>query len=274
MPATRQAFAKGVMDAYRTYGAVETATLSKSVRAAVAQGATPGFAMGHPAFTDLALGESAHCDAAVVFLDLKDFTARTFWDSPASVVRLARAVLNQLVEVVQELGGHALGLRGDGLFACFGGPASASPATDAAVALTACAYALDATQNALNQLLKMSGLEPVQLRAGADYGRLDFVRMGIEGASEVNIIGFAANFAAKCEKTALSWEIVAGDGLASLMPSSDIFTRHAESPKPYQHDYVVKNYPFYDVRWTSLLAHVPGLRDDLAGMPTSSIRIQ
>ena len=34
-----------------------------------------------------------------------------------------------------------------------------------------------------------------RLRAGADYGRLDFVRTGTEESSEVNVLGFAPNFA-------------------------------------------------------------------------------
>ena len=184
MPADNAAFARGVMDAYRTYGTAETA-FSKSVRASAAETAKlMARPMGHPAFAGLDLNERGHCDAAVAFLDLRSFTARTFWDHPDDVVRLARAVVTQVVEVVDDHGGHVLGLRGDGVFLCFGGPDSTAPGVDAAHALAACAFALDATKNALNNMLAMDGIAPVQLRAGADYGRLDFVRTGIDGASE------------------------------------------------------------------------------------------
>jgi len=273
VPADKNAFARGVMDAYRTYGVAETA-LSKSVRAAAAvtagQLARP---TGHPAFAALELNERGHCEAAVAFLDLRAFTARTFWDSPDQVVQLARAVLTQIVEVVDDFGGHVLGLRGDGVFACFGGPDSPEPGVDVATALGACAFALDATRNALNGLLEMDGIAPVQLRAGADHGRLDFVRTGIEGASEVNVLGFAANFAAKCEKYAKSWEVVVGEGLAAHVPDTSLLTAHDNSPKRYEHNGQIKAYPFHDFRWRALLPELQGTREDLAGAPSSHVRI-
>lgn len=269
----RDRFAQGVINSYNSYGtftqAAETA-VSKSVRASGVTGrlARP---MGHPDFAGLPLGTSDHCDAAVVFLDLAEFTARTFWDSPESVVYLAQAVLTQLTEVVVEMGGHPLGLRGDGLFACFGGPASVSPGIDIAAALGACAFALDATESALNNMLTMSGIDPVRLRAGADYGRLDFVQTGTDGASEVNVIGFAANFAAKCEKKAKSWELVVGEGLAAHVGNAALIEEHDDSPKTYQRNHVPAAYNFYDVRWRDLVPHTAGVGEDLAGSPISSV---
>lgn len=271
---TRDGYARGVLDSYRALGGYGTASevaLSKSIRASAGADrlARP---MGHPAFADLPLGASDHCDAAVVFLDLAEFTARTFWDSPESVVFLAQAVLTQLTEVVTDLGGHPLGLRGDGLFACFGGPGSTVPGIDVAAALGACAFALDATESALNNLLAQSGVRPVRLRAGADYGRLDFVQTGTEGASEVNVIGFAANFAAKCEKKAASWELVVGQGLAAHVANTALLTEHGDSPKAYQLDYEVRKYRFYDVRWRPIAPHAAGVAADLAGAPISRVR--
>lgn len=261
------------MNAYRSYARADSAP-TESLRASATKSAEQmARPMGHPAFAGLGLGESGHCDAAVAFLDLSAFTARTFWDSPDTVVRLARAVLTQLTEVVDDFGGHVLGLRGDGVFACFGGPSSQHPGVDASAALGACAFALDATQGALNNLLKLDGLAPVQLRAGADYGRLDFIRTGIAGASEVNVIGFAANFAAKCEKKANSWELVVGDGLADHVPDEYLLVEHSDSPKRYQRDYQQKTYGFYDCRWRNLLPELRGARADLAGAPSSSVHI-
>lgn len=273
MPSTRLTFARDVISAYRSYNLAESAhtkTLRASAAEAVEQMARP---MGHPDFADLGLGERGHCDAAVAFLDLSAFTARTFWDSPDAVVRLARAVLTQLTEVVDDFGGHVLGLRGDGVFACFGGLESQHPEVDTVAALGACAFALDATESALNNLLRLDGIAPVQLRAGADYGRLDFVRTGIAGASEVNIISFAANFAAKCEKTAKSWELVVGEGLASCVPDKSLLVEHSKSPKRYQRDYLQKTYAYYDCRWRCLLPDLQGIREDLAGAPISRVRI-
>lgn len=270
---TRDRFAQDVLNSYASYsrlGAAGETAMSKSARATGAPGrlARP---MGHPDFAGLPLGTSGHCDAVAVYLDLAEFTARTFWDPPESVVDLAQAVLTQLTEVVTEMGGHPLGLRGDGLFACFGGPASVSPGIDITAALGACAFALDATESALNNMLRLSGIDPVRLRAGADYGRLDFVQTGTDGASEINVIGFAANFAAKCEKKAGSWELVIGEGLAAHVGNEALLKEHDDSPKTYQRDYVPATYRFYDVRWRSLVPHTAGVGQDLAGSPISSV---
>jgi|GEM_PF-1578262 adenylate cyclase len=276
MPRDAGRFARSVLSTYEARRDPLTVFASKSAGWSTPTradhlgtiGARP---MGHPAFADLPLGASGHCEAAALFLDLDGFTARTFWDSPESMVDLAQAVLTQLVEVIVENGGHVLGLRGDGVFACFGAPGS-DKAVDVSLALGAAAFALDATQGALNQLLALSDLDPVRLRAGADHGRLDFVRTGVAGASEVNVISFAANFAAKCEKTANSWEMVVGEGLANSVPNRELLSARPGSPKIYQRDGLRRAYSFYDVYWRSLVPHTVGIAEELAGAPTSRIK--
>lgn len=263
-------FAQNVL---RSYGGYTQVLESKALRASV-QHEVLQQPMGHPDFAGLEIGETGHCDAAVAFIDLTNFTGRTFWDEPASVVALAQAVLTQVIEIVVEVGGHVLGLRGDGVFVCFGGPRQHEPRAQSAVAIGACAFALDATQSALNGLLRLHGLEPIQMRAGADYGRLDFVRTGTNTASEVNVIGFAANFAAKCEKYARSWEVVVGENMAEQITAPGILTLHPESPKEYQRDYRRRSYSFYKVNWRSFLPHMDGIAYQLAGSSTSSIRVR
>lgn len=263
-------YAEAVMSTFR---GLDSASLSREAKSLLAS--APGRLakpMGHPDFQDLDVGDSGHCDAVAMFVDLHDFTGRTFWDDPADTVNLSRAVLTQVVEVIAEFGGHVLGLRGDGVFVCFGGTGPQDDGVQAMFALSAGAFALDATQGALNALLDLQGLEPVQMRVGADFGRLDFVRTGTEEASEVNVIGFAANFAAKCEKYADSWEMVVGNELAALLPNSDLFTTHDESPKRYQRDYEVRRYSFYQTAWRTLLPHLTGVREALAGTPSSLVR--
>lgn len=86
-------------------------------------------------------------------------TARSFWEPLDQVTRLSLAVLGQVAEVVQESGGHVLGMRGDGLMAGWGDLASDGD-VDTAMAMAACAFSLDAVQNALNEVLVTSGIEP------------------------------------------------------------------------------------------------------------------
>jgi adenylate cyclase len=185
-------------------------------------------------------------------------------------VDLAHAVLTGFISVVSAFGGYPLGLRGDGLFAGFG---PGDPRVDSVCALSACAFALDAVQNGLNPRLDDAGIHRVQARAGLDYGQITFVRTGTRQHSEVNPIGFAANFAAKCEKKANSWEIVIGEGIAKLVPDASKFTEHEDSPKSYQRNQERKYYRYYDYHWRSTLAFIPGAIQEINGNPTVRIAI-
>jgi class 3 adenylate cyclase len=227
-------------------------------------------ALGHPEFEDLEVGGRKLASLAVAFIDLTDFTGRSFWDDEDAVVDLAHAVLSAFVEIVSGFGGFPLGLRGDGLFAGFG---PGRPEADAVMALGACAHALNAVEQGLNPRLEAVGIRRVQARAGVDYGRLTFVRSGSQDHSEVNVIGFAANFAAKCEKQAKSWEVVVGEGVQRLLPDAQLI-EHEKSPKRYQRDHLVRYYRFYDYRWRTTLPHIPGTVEQLDGHPSSRIAIQ
>ncbi|MFJ3940065.1 adenylate/guanylate cyclase domain-containing protein [Streptomyces parvus] len=262
-------FARDVLSRYRRLSAASD-LLEKSARSEAFAHAASMPSTGHPHFAHLGLGESGHCYGVTVFIDLVAFTSRTFWESPESVLRLNTAVMSQVAEVVQSCGGYILGLRGDGVFACFGDNNVQNPKIPAAFSMLACSFALDAVRNALNQLLEQSGMRPVQIRAGADYGRLDFVRIGSQEASEVNVVGFSANFAAKCEKFAKSWEVVIGEGLADLLPDGH-YEEHEGSPKIYQQDYKTRRYHYHQVKWSGYLAHLNRVREDLSGDPVGSI---
>lgn len=226
--------------------------------------------MGHPDYDDLQIGEVRTADIACVFIDLTDFTGRSHWDDSAQVTTLAHAVLTGFVEVVSIYGGYPLGLRGDGLFAGFG---PGVPAVAATMALSACAFALDAVAREVNPWLTRSGIEPIKARAGIDYGRIDFVRTGSYESSEVNPIGFAANFAAKCEKYANSWEIVVGSGLTHLLADTSDFTQHKHSPKTFQRQYEQHLYSFYDYNWRPVLPLLPTVARQLDGRPVGAVGI-
>ncbi|MDP9936913.1 class 3 adenylate cyclase [Paenarthrobacter nicotinovorans] len=227
-------------------------------------------ALGHPAYEDLRVGERLTSPMVMVFIDLTDFTGRSFWDDETEVADLAHALLTGFVQTVTAFGGFPLGLRGDGLFAGFG-PGNAQ--VDSVMALSACAFALDAVQKEVNPRLQVRNIQPVQARAGLDYGRITFVRSGSQEHSEVNPLGFAANFAAKCEKQANSWEIVIGQGIAEQLPDSSTFSRHEKSPKSYQRAGLVKTYNFYQYHWRKTLQHIPGTVQQINGKSTASITI-
>ncbi len=265
--ANRSRFADTVMNDYRARRAGNAQGFDKSLQASAAP-TMESKALGHPAFEDLEVGQRRTEAITAVFLDLTDFTSRSFWDDDIAVVDLAHALLTGFIGSVLEFGGFPLGLRGDGLFAGFG---PGDPPIGAALALAACAYVLDAVQNDVNLRLKAARIAPVQVRAGLDHGPITFVRTGHGDNSEINPLGFAANFAAKCEKKANSWEIVVGEGLRNLLPDYDHFVHHPDSPKQFQRDGRRRNYRFYSYRWRSTLEHIPGTAEELAGYPASAI---
>jgi adenylate cyclase len=273
MARAQDQFAESVMrriDEFRQSDLVIKAsrTQAESLRASAAA-ALP---MGHPDFQDLRIGEVGTRFAAAMFLDLRRFTARSFWDPPEEIIRVNVAVVTELAAAVQRHGGYVLGLRGDGVFACFDGKDRLDNRGVAAFGVAAGAFALDAVRNSLNQLLHDAGIEPVQVRVGLDFGRLDFVRIGSPMGSEVNVLGFAANFASKCEKFANSWEMVAGETLAELLPMDDI-SHHEQSPTRYTRDDDTRPYRFYDVSWSRYLRHVEGIAEQLAGRPVSAVGV-
>lgn len=230
---------------------------------------TQTFALGHPQFERLPVGGSRVAPIAAVFIDLTDFTGRTFWDPATQVADLAHAVLSGFVETVHEFGGFPLGLRGDGLFAGFG--PSDNGTVDCSLALAACSFALNAVQEGVNPLLVRRGIKPVQARAGVDYGEITFIRTGSDERNEINPIGFAANFAAKCEKKAKSWEVVVGQGAVQQLGDATHCVEHKDSPKRYQRDYEIREYDFYDYKWKQILPLLPSVLRELNGQPATNI---
>lgn len=265
---TSQQFASTVLDDFERR---RTVRASGSYDLAKREAALETKSVGHPNFDRLAIGQQGQADLACVFLDLTDFTGRSFWDDAGEVADLAHAILTGFIEVVDRFGGHPLGLRGDGLFAGFG--PHPEPAIAGTMALGACAFALQAVQGEVNARLKWRGIEPVQARAGADYGDIRFVRTGSAVSNDINQIGFAANFAAKCEKVANSWEVVIGEGLADLI-DDDLVTEHVKSPKVYQRNYHRETYRFYDYHWRRLLPYLSTAAAELNGRRVSAIGLR
>lgn len=226
-------------------------------------------ALGHPEFERLEIGQKRTISMTAMFIDLRDFTGRTFWDSQDEVTDLAHAVLAGFIETVLRHGGYPLGLRGDGLFAGFG---PGNPQVGATFALAASAFALNALETEVNPRLEQMNVARVQARAGLDFGDITFVRTGSPGHSEINPVGFAANFASKCEKRAKSWEIVTGENLADLFPEATQFAK-LDHPKSYTRNGVTRYYNYYDYKWSGTLAHAESLPEELAGNPVSAVSI-
>jgi adenylate cyclase len=260
----RTSFTEGVIQRYRILdGSVSSRAFEKSAAVASTR------PVGHPSFSDLSIGQMETCPLAVAFIDMRRATARSFWEPLPQVARLTIAVLGQVAAVVQESGGHVLGFRGDGLMAGWGDRGS-DRHVDVVMAAAASMFSLDAVENGLNETLRMSEIEPVQIRAGMDWGTVCFARTGTVEASEVNIVGHAANFAAKCEKFARAWEIVVGEGAAEALDPQHL-TAHGKSPRTYEHKAQRRAYSFYDLSWRPMIDQAASAISQVAGDPTKNI---
>lgn len=267
----RKAFAQAVMTQYRRQANPRLREAAKSL-SGTSDTADSGFVpLGHPEFQDLRLGESGHCDLATAFIDLRKFTRRTYLsDDPAKLVFLANAFLTQCAQIVQDRGGHVLGFRGDGLFAGFGGPGG-NAEVQVRCAVDACVFALDATNNVLNAMLVADGEDRIQVRAGVDFGRADFVRSGTAQGSEVNVVGFAANSSSKAQTKAKSWELVIGRDAAGVLGEAYLLPDKAE-PAVYEDDGVRNEYEYYKVNTSMFLEEAAALPEQLNGRDSSQIK--
>jgi adenylate cyclase len=260
----QERFANGVVNQIRA-----SRSLSKSVQGSASPGSGSPVA-GHPDFTGLSVAESATCSLAIAFFDMTAFTARTFWEPLEAVTQLAQAVLTQIALIVDESGGHVLGLRGDGLMAGWGNQSS-QPSVDVALCMAACAVSLDAVRGPLNQLLAGDGIQPIQIRAGVDWGQVNFIRTGTSAQSDMNVIGHSANFSAKCEKFANSWEVVVGEGACAHIEEVRLLSPHQDSPKVYQNMGQRRTYAFSQFAWNQIVEVGASAISELAGRPTSAI---
>lgn len=263
---TADQFASRVLETYRPRSG-STTFAAKASEGTV----SAGLPFGHPLFESLAVGERRRLSMTSVYLDLSEFTARTFWEDLGDVTDLALAVLTQVAVIVQSFGGHVLGLRGDGLYAGWGSVGS-DPEIDTTLALGGSAFALDAARGALNNLLEESGIAPVRMKAGVDHGEVMFVRVGGRAQSEVNVVGFSANFAAKCEKAAHSWDIVVGEG-ATRWVTPELVSPHPDAPKTYTRGVDRRAYSFSTFHWDrrDVLGALGGIPDELAGHASSVV---
>jgi hypothetical protein len=78
----------------RDYSARRGGVLKEALRASAALETK---ALGHPEFEGLEVGERRTESIVVAFIDLTDFTGRSFWDDETEVVDLAHATLRSLV---------------------------------------------------------------------------------------------------------------------------------------------------------------------------------
>lgn len=147
---------------------------------------------------DLA-AQGARREAAVLFVDLRGFTALATRTDPDEVIRILAAYQNRIVPLVRTHGGVIDKFMGDGVMATFG--AVESTTTFAADAMRA----LDAIMADVDRWSveepRLASLGPRPLGAAVAAGTVIVGAVGSDSRLEFTVIGQPVNLAAKLEKT-------------------------------------------------------------------------
>jgi len=132
---------------------------------------------------------------AILFLDMRGFTARTAGQLPYDVVFLLNRFFDAIVPPIIAAGGSIDKYLGDGLLAVF---ETTDEASSARAALRAAAD-LSAALAAFNLRLEDEGVPPIRIGAGLHLGELVLGEIGAAGSAPRTIIGDTVNTASRLE---------------------------------------------------------------------------
>ncbi len=142
-------------------------------------------------------GEGELRDAAILTVDLRDFTRLAIDLQPDQVMKLLQDYQSRVCRAIVGNGGSIDKFLGDGILASFG--AVAASTTAAADAVRAADAVLDAAERWASER-QAAGLAPLSIGLAVASGRVIFGAVGDGERLEFTVIGDAVNFAAKLEK--------------------------------------------------------------------------
>lgn len=132
---------------------------------------------------------------AILFLDMRGFTARTTGHLPYDVVFLLNRFFDAIVPSITGAGGTVDKYLGDGLMAVFDTPDTQGSARAALAAAAGVGSALEV----FNRTLTAEGVEPVRIGIGVHLGDLVLGEIGAAGNAPPTIIGDSVNAASRLE---------------------------------------------------------------------------
>lgn len=136
-------------------------------------------------------------NAAILFMDMRDFTASVQAMEPDALLRFLQDYRTRISRIVKAEGGLIDKFIGDGMLAVFGGLQS-SP-DDAAGAIR-CGLRLIAGIDAWNVERARYGKPPVRVGVGVHYGEVVIGAIGDEQRLEYSIVGHAVNVCSRIER--------------------------------------------------------------------------
>lgn len=150
------------------------------------------------AATALRAGDGELKPMAIMFLDLRGFSAAAASLPPSHVIALLQEYQSRFVPIVEAAGGSIDKYLGDGILISFGGQGGGREAADA---LSIVPMLLEA-DDAWAAERARAGLPPLHVAVAITHGQVVHGVIGHDDRLEFTVIGDAVNLAAKLEKHA------------------------------------------------------------------------
>tara|TARA_R110002126_G_scaffold19489_15_gene73089 strand:- start:1056 stop:2261 length:1206 start_codon:yes stop_codon:yes gene_type:complete len=146
---------------------------------------------------EISRGSLQDIDAAILFMDLRGFTALSDRSTGAVMAALLNDYFERIVPPVIDRGGEILKYMGDGVLATF----SLEHLNDEMVCVTALNAAIEALQNVRtwNEERRAAGDPAMDLDIAVHLGRVQFGNVGAGNRLDFTVIGAAVNEASRIE---------------------------------------------------------------------------
>jgi adenylate cyclase len=174
-------------------------------------------------------------EAALVFADLRGFTALSESQPPALVIAALDAWFDRIAGAIHAFGGEVLKLIGDGVLAIF--PVSGGRPGEACEAALKAIEATRAGMARLNEDRRGQGLPPLAFGAALHLGEMLWGNIGAANRLDFTAIGRAVNLVSRLEglckplkQTALASGAFAAEVKTPLIPLGEHALRGIEAP--------------------------------------------
>jgi class 3 adenylate cyclase/ActR/RegA family two-component response regulator len=140
--------------------------------------------------------------------DLRGFSSLAAQLQPAQVVRLLNTYLGVMADVITEFQGTIDEFIGDAIMALFGAPIAREDDAERAVA---CAVAMQAAMQAVNEQNLKDGLPEVQMGVAVNTGEVIVGNIGSLRRAKYGVVGTHVNLTARIESFTLAGQVLVSD---------------------------------------------------------------
>ena len=212
-----------------------------------------------PDTTDLALSTGRRMGAAIMFIDICDFSSRPC--ETESEQKMLMAALNlffsEMIKVAEDYGGTVEKNTGDGLMVYFEDGTSTPPENGPHRAIACSLTMMAANEYLIKPILNQSSIEPIRFRICIDYGQVTIAKLGAARRFNANVaIGTTANIASKMLSVAKADEILLGENVKNHLPaewqSSWVKLHTYKTGWVFSSTNLAYSFYKYDGRWSRL----------------------